>query len=308
MKIKVDHSINIDSSQRNKSAYKKPEKFSIKLQEKLKNVHSIRLTSIEIPNVDYALVDCKFTINSKLITLVDGSYCASELAEYIHELIGEAGLTMDATLNENNGKLTFASNDAFTLNFGKNPIREILGFTKESYNNVTSITSEHIMNALGNNYFFLSVNGYGTTWNNSFQKRYLAKVLLDKDKFFMIYDTNNTISRSHVFNTPTTISHFDIELRDKNDNLVNLNNADYSFTLSYTVYEDVITHDEENAHVKYHMPVTYIVNQPNDENEKQEEKKAYSTKFILKILLVLFCIAVIGVSFFRKSSNSSRIE
>ena len=299
MKIKVDHSINIDSHKRNKKLYPSSETFTIKLDKKIDNVIAIRLASMEIPNTEYVITNCSFYFNNKHVVLQDGAYSADELVDYIQSL-----LKIHVKLNDNTRKVCFSNDKPFTLNFNKNKLKSILGFKKNLYADVTSVTSENILNSVGNNYLFLNVNNYGTLWNNNAEHKYLAKILLDKDKFFVVFDTNDSLCRKHIFHTPVSLTDINIELRDRNDKLVKLNNSDFSFTLVYTVYEDVLSHEDETETVKYHT--TYIVNPPqNNETPVNTEKRAYSTKFILKVLFVITLLAMAAHWIYSKRYKTS---
>jgi len=254
--------INVDSRFRNTDLYPNPGKFTLKLNQPIKDILYVRLSSTEIPNLYYTFSQTKqnvsFTVTvgaaTTIVTIIDGFYDSTQLLTNIQAKL-PAGMTV--TLNLVNGITTIAHTAAFSVNFtntGNNKsLGYHLGFLKNTYtstlNNVTNkheLVGESLLDNIGDNYLFLRINDYGKMYNfnkstsdyNETLDNYLGKIILSVGKAEKNFDNNNFITKKHIFRQPTNISKLDIELLEPTGNIINTNAMDYSFTLELGVIYD----------------------------------------------------------------------
>jgi len=72
------------------------------------------------------------------------------------------------------------------------------------------------------------------------EKNILAKIPLDVDAYNILYDNNSTlISKKRDYFGPIDISKFSIKLLDQFGDAVDLNDADFSFTLELEIAYDI---------------------------------------------------------------------
>jgi hypothetical protein len=256
--------INVDSRFRNIDLYPNPGKFILKLNQTIKDILYIRLSSTEIPNLYYTFSQTKqnnsFSINvaasntTTVITLNNGFYDSTQLLLNIQNKLPA---NMNINLNLINGIITFVFLTEFSMNFTNSgnykSLGYQLGFRKNTYTsslNVVSnrheIVSESLLDTIGDNYLFLRINDYGKMYNfnkstdnyNETLDNYLGKIILSATKAEKNFDNNNFITKKHIFRQPTNISKLDIELLDPIGNIINTNLIDYSFTLELGVIYD----------------------------------------------------------------------
>ena len=254
--------INVDSRFRNTDLYPNSGKFTLKLNQTIKDILYVRLSSTEIPNLYYTFSQTKqnvsFTVTvgaaTTIVTIIDGFYDSTQLLTNIQAKL-PAGMTV--TLNLVNGITTIAHTAAFSVNFtntGNNKsLGYHLGFLKNTYtstlNNVTNkheLVGESLLDNIGDNYLFLRINDYGKMYNfnkstsdyNETLDNYLGKIILSVGKAEKNFDNNNFITKKHIFRQPTNISKLDIELLEPTGNIINTNAMDYSFTLELGVIYD----------------------------------------------------------------------
>jgi hypothetical protein len=254
--------INVDSRFRNTDLYPNSGKFTLKLNQTIKDILYVRLSSTEIPNLYYTFSQAKqnvsFTVTvgaaTTIVTIIDGFYDSTQLLTNIQAKL-PAGMTV--TLNLVNGITTIAHTAAFSVNFtntGNNKsLGYHLGFLRNTYtstfNNVTNkheLVGESLLDNIGDNYLFLRINDYGKMYNfnkstsdyNETLDNYLGKIILSVGKAEKNFDNNNFITKKHIFRQPTNISKLDIELLEPTGNIINTNAMDYSFTLELGVIYD----------------------------------------------------------------------
>jgi hypothetical protein len=252
--------INVDSRFRNKELYPYSGKFTLKLNQTIKDILYIRLSSIEIPNLYFTFSQEKQNISfvvkigivNTVVLIDDGFYDSIQMLNNINSKL-PSGITIN--LNLSNGFITFEHTSSFSIDFtsyGQYPsLGYHLGFRKNTYNSTSSGTkhylkSEALMDTIGDNYLFLRINDYGKMYN--FNKslddysetldNYLGKVILSVSKAEKNFDNHNFITKKHIFRQPANISKLDVELIDPLGNTVNTQLMDFSFTLELGVIYD----------------------------------------------------------------------
>lgn len=245
--------ISIDSRFRDKSKFADSSFFEYYLKSDIRQGISIRVASVEFPNVFYSITNQRknnyFTLvygsNTFVVSLLDGSYDNSAIELAINDALIPVnlatGLTFSFTINNINGKCTFteASNSTFSINFTNNSTYDSLGFTlgfrKNIYNNMSQITSETFPNLSGDNYVYLNINNYGDMETATTKTGIIAKIILLSTKGGITFENcSNFITKEFVFppsSCGTSIKKFSIELLDFNGNRLDMLGFDYSVTV-----------------------------------------------------------------------------
>ena len=256
--------INVDSRFRNTNLYPNSGKFTLKLNQTIKDILYIRLSSTEIPNLYYTFSQAKQNVSfivttvgpsNTTVTIADGFYESMQLLNAIQQTPLPTGMTI--VLNLVNGIVTISHTGAFSINFtntGNNKsLGHHLGFRHDIYNSIFNavtgrheLVSESLLDTIGDNYLFLRVNDYGKMYNfnkstsdyNETLDNYLGKIILSVCKAEKNFDNNNFITKKHIFRQPANISKLDIELIEPTGNVINTHSVDYSFTLELGVIYD----------------------------------------------------------------------
>lgn len=124
----------------------------------------------------------------------------------------------------------------------------LMGFRDGYYENNTTYVSEGIINLLGPRYIYLVVDDfnnsvldgfYGAFTSSILNKNILARISLQGSVFnYLSKDNFNLISTPRQYFGPVDIQKLQIQLLDEYGRILNLNNMDYSFCLSFqTIYD-----------------------------------------------------------------------
>lgn len=258
--------INIDSAFRNKKLYPNPGHFIHTLDEQVKNVLYIRISSVELPTTYYTfqsiLNNISFTIiinnNNNLyfvIKIKEGNYTSDLFIAYVQsqfDVINKANASqLKITWDTITYKTTLSNNLPFTVLFDSDnnhiSLGNRMGFTGSNtsylYNNQKSYfdqttllnvyawVGETFLNITKDNYLFIKINDYGIiNNNNNIGRSILAKIpLYDKD---IVFDNGaNLLSKIYKFRSPVNISKLDIELLNPFGNVIEMGLVDFSLTV-----------------------------------------------------------------------------
>lgn len=124
----------------------------------------------------------------------------------------------------------------------------LMGFRNGYYENNTTYVSEGIINLLGPRYIYLVVDDfnnsvldgfYGAFTSSILNKNILARISLQGSVFnYLSKDNFNLISTPRQYFGPVDIQKLQVQLLDEYGRILNLNNMDYSFCLTFqTVYD-----------------------------------------------------------------------
>ncbi len=245
----------------------------------LKHIVSTKLVSLELPNTMYLLSDKQrtnrlfiieyipseenpdeFTTVEAFINIPEGNYTQCQLETLLNAAITNNMYSsrFQVIIDSIDGRTTISNTtNNFDLyfrteetcqNISKN-IGWRLGYRNESYTSGKSYVSESLYNLVPTQYIYFVLNEY--TNNNSttvmgifsedyLEKNILAKIPLDVDMYNILYDNNTTlISKKRDYFGPIDISKFSIKLLDQYGDAVDLNEADYSFTLELEIAYDI---------------------------------------------------------------------
>jgi hypothetical protein len=124
----------------------------------------------------------------------------------------------------------------------------LIGFRAGYYENRLMYVSEGIINLLGPRYIYLVVDDYNNSVNDGFygafnasilNKNILARISLNGGTFNYLTQNNlNLTTTPRQYFGPVDIQNIQIQLLDEYGRVLNLNNMDYSFCLTFqTIYD-----------------------------------------------------------------------
>jgi hypothetical protein len=148
--------------------------------------------------------------------------------------------TLDFEVDMNNNQ----DNTALPLKFGW-----LIGFRNGIYKGKNLYASEGIIDLAGPKYIYLVVNDFNNSVNDSFygafcssilNKDILARISLPGNIFSYFSENNfNLVTNPRQYFGPVTITKLQIQLLDENGRILNLNNMDYSFCLTFQKIYDL---------------------------------------------------------------------
>jgi hypothetical protein len=217
--------LNINSCFRNNYFQSNPTDFLYNLPLEIKNVSSMRLVSIEIPNSWYLFSSKKknniFYINvvhtkdntnkEYTIEIPDGNYNYENIEHYLNSTyFNESGIDyplnqLKFSIHPNSLKSTFeviqeentyTYSLKFSLGINQNSINTagwILGFRLATYLNFTNVVSEGLFDAGGDRYIYLSINDFQYN-NNTSNIVCFDKNILNEDVIAKIPMENGKLS------------------------------------------------------------------------------------------------------------------
>jgi hypothetical protein len=240
--------------------------FSLVLPYQFKNVLSVRLSSIQLPNVLYCFSQAKMNnlfyvaecgdgpITSGTIMLPDGNYTLCQLATTLQEAMNTQ-LAIDpprfqVMAHESTQKITIMNNrNVFSMNFLKDvesndfnsTLGWILGFRQIQYNHSAVYTSEAVYNSVASDYIYFILNDFNHSQSQNilamYSKSYignniLAMIPLTSNSFHICFDNGSDfIEKKRDYFGPVNLQRLKIELRNQYGELVDLNRMDFSFSL-----------------------------------------------------------------------------
>jgi hypothetical protein len=217
-------------------------------------------------------------IEPLIVTIPDGNYSNLTLQDYINNFLAAATTPIQyqsiqflADINTpggmgsgGSGKMIVGSTTGtleFSLNFQTDrygnddkqtplPLKMgwLMGFREGYYENNFTYVSEGLIDLLGPRYIYLAVNDfnnnvsdgfYGAFTSSILNKNILARITLQGSVFNMIAQNNLLlVTTSRQYFGPVDIQKMQIQLLDEYGRILDLNNMDYSFCLSFqTVYD-----------------------------------------------------------------------
>ena len=218
------------------------------------------------------------TVDPLIITIPDGNYTYLTLQTYINTFLSSGTTpvqyqtiqfladinTPGGTGSGGSGKMVVGSlggNIDFVINFQTDrygnedkqtplPLKLgwLMGFREGYYENNTTYVSEGIIDLLGPRYIYLVVDDfhnnvsdgfYGAFTSSILNKNILARITLQGSVFNIIAQNNLLlVTTSRQYFGPVDIQKMQIQLLDEYGRILDLNNMDYSFCLSFqTIYD-----------------------------------------------------------------------
>jgi hypothetical protein len=212
-----------------------------------------------------------------IVTMPDGNYDYLGLQLYINNFLSNAIApynTIECVVDYNtptgtgpaagSGRMIFGSSTGtqqFSINFLTDrygneekqtplPLKLgwLMGFREGYYENALQYVSEGIVNLLGPRYIYLVIDDFNNSVNDGFygaftssilNKNILARISLQGTVFnFLSQNNYNLITTPRQYFGPVDIQKIQVQLLDEYGRILDLNNMDYSFCLSFqTVYD-----------------------------------------------------------------------
>jgi hypothetical protein len=227
-----------------------------------KNIVSIKLSSLEFPNVIYTFSTARENITIGIsqppgnpyvnFTISPGNYPdAQTLATAVEDAIQVTYPTFSITYNSITNKITISDANPFNMNFTPstvtlpfdNGLGHYLGFRELIYTTgASSYTAEACPDIYGDTYVYLAVNDYSVIEHQDFNHTSfsaLAKIQLNLQKNTVIFDQLNTTTKEYFFQQPTNITQLRIRLLDSYGRQVDLLGMNLSVTLEM---KEVVNH------------------------------------------------------------------
>jgi hypothetical protein len=212
---------------------------------------------VTIPDGNYDYLGLQKYINNYLTTVAGGDYQKIQCIVDINTPNG-TGPTGGS------GRMTFGSTTGtqeFSINFltdryGNDdrqtplPLKLgwLMGYREGYYENALTYPSEGIINLLGPRYIYLVIDDFNNSVNDGFygaftssilNKNILARISLQGSVFnFSSQNNFNLITTPRQYFGPVDIQKLQVQLLDEYGRILDLNNMDYSFCLSFqTIYD-----------------------------------------------------------------------
>ena len=212
---------------------------------------------VTIPDGNYDYLGLQNYINQFLTNLGVGNpyYEIQFLSDVNTGTVGGEGGSGKMVVGSTTGTVQFSIN-FLTDRYGNDdrqtplPLKLgwLMGFRDGYYENNTTYISEGIINLLGPRYIYLVVDDfnnsvldgfYGAFTSSILNKNILARISLQGSVFnYLSKDNFNLITTPRQYFGPVDIQKLQIQLLDEYGRILNLNNMDYSFCLSFqTIYD-----------------------------------------------------------------------
>jgi len=214
-----------------------------------------------VPDGNFTASDAVDLINKFLQTLTTYTYL-----QYIYFSVNE-----NATATSGSSQLLVAVNESYPFGTPFNFIIDLqaditgapdystplplklgwkLGFRNGIYINNSAYISEGVLNLAGASYLYLAIDDYNNAANTFFSafnesllnKNIIARVAVQSSVSFAVTFSNiGLITTPREYYGPVNIEKMQIQMLDEYGRIINLNNMDYSFCLTFTTGEDVPT-------------------------------------------------------------------
>ena len=218
-------------------------------------------TLVIVPDGNYTSPDAVDLINTFLKTLTTTTYL-----QYIYFSVNE-----NATATSGSSQLLVAVNESYPFGTPFNFIIDLqadingvpddstplplklgwkLGFRNGIYINNSAYVSEGVLNLAGASYLYLAIDDYNNANNTFFSafnesllnKNILARVSVQSSVSSAVTFSNiGLITTPREYYGPVNIEKMQIQMLDEYGRIINLNNMDFSFCLTFTSGEDVPT-------------------------------------------------------------------
>ena len=211
---------------------------------------------------------------STVITIPDGNYSVTAIVSYLNSLMTPLGggfvnvtfnVNLDAYGNGSNQVvigINPSANLSLAVNFQANingiddrstplPLKLgwKLGFRNGIYKGNASYVSEGVADLSGPRYLYLAIDDHNNNVNNGFysafnssilNKNILARISMSSPAFSIFTENNfNIVTYPRVYFGPVNIQNISIQLLDEYGRIVDLNNMDYSFCLTFQTAYDI---------------------------------------------------------------------
>ena len=266
--------LSIDTKFRKNYFSSKSSNFTINLATPLKNVISMKMSSMEIANIQHVISETLGTNGFKVtktpssgssvtatIKVPSGNYDTTTLESTLTGVstdvntLAYAGCSISINSNTMRATISGSSNgDRLELDFqnlvhqNAPPMKTLgwaLGFRKRHYKGQQSYTGEGTVDLAGCKYIFLCINDFKNTtqdvctilYENSFlRKHILARIPMREGKGAVLFDDpSDKITKKRHYFGPVNIDKLHIQLIDEYGMEIDMNYNDYSFALEFDI-------------------------------------------------------------------------
>ena len=223
-----------------------------------------------------SVTDNTLNTYTQVVNIPDGNYTYTGIVNLLNTTMTNFGayfenIVFGININNNNGSGQMfvginsiqnpPSVTSFSLNFqaDRNGIDDrntplplklgwTFGFRNGIYENNINYVSEGVVDLLGPRYLYLVVDDFNNNVNNNFysafnssilNKNILARISLQANTFNIFTENNlNIVTTPRQYFGPVKIQNLNIQLLDEYGRIIDLNNMDYSFSLTFqTAYD-----------------------------------------------------------------------
>ena len=223
-----------------------------------------------------SVTDNTLNTYTQVVNIPDGNYTYTGIVNLLNTTMTNFGayfenIVFGININNNNGSGQMfvginsiqnpPSVTSFSLNFqaDRNGIDDrntplplklgwTFGFRNGIYENNINYVSEGVVDLLGPRYLYLVVDDFNNNVNNNFysafnssilNKNILARISLQANTFNIFSENNlNIVTTPRQYFGPVKIQNLNIQLLDEYGRIIDLNNMDYSFSLTFqTAYD-----------------------------------------------------------------------
>lgn len=217
--------------------------FKVSLVTPYRRVRAIEVTGCEVPFAWYVFNSAhntiKFLDNASTLhtaTVPVGNYTGNTVITAIQTALNNSGVTgFVVSFDSVNLRLRITNTAAFNLQYASTTASKLIGLTADS-GLVTDFTCQGVVNLSWPAYILITSTALmqlkvskpvlGTTQSNI-----LYRLAINGSPGDVIID-KNLYPRPILFQQNFTIDTFDIQLTDPDGNILDLNGADWSFTLA----------------------------------------------------------------------------
>lgn len=269
----ITSQLSIDTKFRKNYFSSKSSNYTINLATPLKNVISMKMSSMEIANIQHVISETLGTNGFKItkipssgpsvtatVKIPSGNYNTTSLESslvgvdtdenklaYVDSTISIDSNTMRATISASSGnKLELDFQNLVHQNAP--PMKTlgwVLGFRKKHYKGQKSYTGEGTIDLAGCKYIFLCINDFKNTtqdvctilYENSFlRKHILARIPMREGKGAVLFDDpSDKITKKRHYFGPVNIDKLHIQLIDEYGMEIDMNYNDFSFALEFDI-------------------------------------------------------------------------
>jgi hypothetical protein len=257
----VTRLICVDTLFRPQYSFTKSTDFIYACPEYVKNVTSLKISSIEIPNSYYCfsnlalnnIFNISYLDQLYTIKIQEGNYDASTITDAVltdSVTNGTPPLTLTITTDMHSAKTTITGSAIFSINFGVNGLLLqqtagwSLGFRNQTYEGATSYTSEGSYGSSFDNYFFVDVDDFHSNFltdavvsvtqglNGSpfyLGNTIMAKIPITTNANTIVFNNgSDLLFKTREYFGPVKLERLRIRLLNKFGSVIDLNNNDYS--------------------------------------------------------------------------------
>jgi hypothetical protein len=257
--------VNIDTKFRDEYNSNTTSDYNITLPERITDVRSISVTSVEIPitffNISENLGNNAMKVGSTAFVVPDGEYTLTTLVDALNAR--KTALSIAITFAASNNKITItADTGTFAIDFGvdsiggfakynfKSRLGWLMGFRSQTYSisssGTTTMTSEFLVDLSGPRYLYLVIDEFTGNGNQKsfvsplpssvINKNILARIPLNKQTYtFMsvlpLGLSTGLLTDVRSYTGKVDIQKLNVQLVNENGIAMNLNGADFSFCL-----------------------------------------------------------------------------